>query len=168
MKEFVEKRGVRIEFARFSDAIFDGLFSNEFIEKFDYDINGDVADADYSHSWVNDFKNDKYFLECMKAGETTHLLSDKYGHENFPFKDLLNIFDYQFLSYKNGLVKPDIKCWEVIKDHYKTDYKNMVMVGDSIENDMTSAESLGLSTILVDVNKEDGIYNEIYDKLINN
>ncbi len=93
---------------------------------------------------------------------------DKYGHENFPFKDLLNIFDYQFLSYKNGLVKPDIKCWEVIKDYYKTDYKNMVMVGDSIENDMTPAESLGLSTILVDINKEDGIYNEIYDKLINN
>lgn len=93
---------------------------------------------------------------------------DKYGHENFPFKDLLNIFDYQFLSYKNGLVKPDIKCWEVIKDHYKTDYKNMVMVGDSIENDTTPAESLGLSTILVDINKEDGIYNEIYDKLINN
>lgn len=93
---------------------------------------------------------------------------DKYGYENFPFKDFLNLFDYQFLSYKNGLIKPDIKCWEIIKDHYETDYKNMLMVGDSIENDVAPSESLGLSSIFIDVNKKDRLYNEIYEKLLNN
>ncbi|MFH0804099.1 MAG: HAD family hydrolase [Candidatus Zambryskibacteria bacterium] len=91
---------------------------------------------------------------------------DKYGYENFPFKDLLSLFDYQFLSYKNGLIKPDVKCWEAIKDHYKTDYKNMVMVGDSVENDMIPSKSVGLSIILIDINKKDGVYEEIYAKLI--
>mgnify|MGYP001573506666 CR=1 FL=1 len=93
---------------------------------------------------------------------------DKYGFENFPFKSLLNIFDYQFLSYKNGYIKPGIRCWEVIKDHYKTDYKSMIMVGDSIENDTAPSEYLGLSTILIDINKKDKVYDEVYDKLINN
>ena len=27
---------------------------------------------------------------------------DKYGYENFPYKDFLNHFDYQFLSYSKG------------------------------------------------------------------
>lgn len=93
---------------------------------------------------------------------------DKYGHESFPFKDLLNLFDYQFLSYKNGLIKPNIKCWEIIKNHYKTNYKDMIMIGDSIENDTRPSESLGLSTILIDINNKDRMYDEIYAKLINN
>jgi HAD superfamily hydrolase (TIGR01549 family) len=101
-----------------------------------------------------------------KLGLLTNI--DKYGYENFPFKNFLNLFDYQFLSYKNGLIKPDIKCWEAVKDHYKTDYKNMIMVGDSIENDIAPSKSLGLSTILIDINKKDGVYDEIYAKLINN
>ncbi len=94
--------------------------------------------------------------------------TDKYGHENFPFKNFLNFFDHQFLSYKNGLIKPDIKCWEVIRDYYKSDYKNMVMIGDSIVNDTVPSESLGLSTILIDINKKNRMYDEIYEKLINN
>lgn len=93
---------------------------------------------------------------------------DKYGHENFPFKAFLSLFDYQFLSYKNGLIKPDIKCWEIIRDHYKSDYKNMVMVGDSAENDVAPSEYLGLSTILIDVNRKNQMYDEIYEKLIDN
>jgi len=93
---------------------------------------------------------------------------DKYCYENFPFKNLLDLFDYQFLSYKKRLIKPDIKYWEAVKDHYKTDYENMIMVGDSIENDIAPSKSIGLSTILIDINKKDDVYDEIYAKLINN
>lgn len=93
---------------------------------------------------------------------------DKYGYENFPFKDFLNIFDYQFLSYKNGLVKPNIKCWEIIKNHYNYGYEDIVMIGDSVENDIVPSKSLGLSTILIDVSKKEGMYNEIYENLIDN
>jgi FMN phosphatase YigB (HAD superfamily) len=109
-------------------------------------------------------------IAIKKRGYKLCLLTniDKYGYENFPFKDFLNIFDYQFLSYKNGLIKPDIKCWEIIKNHYKIDYGDMIMVGDSVENDTTPFESMGLSAILIDMNKEDKVYDEIYTKLINN
>lgn len=116
---------------------------------------------DGSEAMLTALKNRGYKL-CLLTN------IDKYGYENFPFKDFLNLFDYQFLSYKNGLIKPDIKCWEIIKDHYKSDYKNMVMVGDSTGNDIAPSESLGLSTILIDINKKDKTYTEIYEKLINN
>lgn len=116
---------------------------------------------DGSEAMVMALKNREYKL-CILTN------IDKYGYENFPFKDFLNLFNYQFLSYKNRLIKPDVRCWEIIKNHYKTDYENMIMIGDSIENDTVPSESLGLSTILIDVNNKDRMYDEIYTKLIDN
>lgn len=92
---------------------------------------------------------------------------DKYGYENFPFKNFLDFFDHKFLSYRNGLIKPDIRCWETIKNYYNTNYENMIMIGNSIKDDIAPSKSLGLSTILININNKDRIYDEIYTKLIN-
>ncbi|MFH1455276.1 MAG: HAD family hydrolase [bacterium] len=92
---------------------------------------------------------------------------DKYGYENFPYKNLLTNFDYKFLSYSEGLRKPDKKCWEVIKNYYKVGYEDMVMIGDSMENDIFPAKQLKLSTVLIDVNNKKNVYNDVYINFLN-
>jgi|SRR3989339_305028 len=109
-------------------------------------------------------------LSLKKKGYKICLLTniDKYGYDNFPYKDFLDLFDYQFLSYKNNLIKPNTKCWEIIKNHYQTGYENMIMIGDSLTSDISSAKNIGLQTIRVDLSKKDNVYKEIYSKFINN
>jgi FMN phosphatase YigB (HAD superfamily) len=113
---------------------------------------------------------EKLLLALKAGGYTLCLLTniDKYGYENFPNKNILRYFDYQFLSYSHCLKKPDTKCWEVIRNHYKTECGNMTMVGDSLEDDILPAKSLGLKTILIDKNKGVDLYDEIYKTFINN
>jgi len=120
-------------------------------------------------SYLFDEAND-LLLSLKSKGYKLCLLTnvDKYGHENFPFNDFLNLFDYQFFSYKNGLTKPNLRCWEIIKDYYRFSYENMTMIGDSIKDDITVVKSLGISTILIDTSNKKGMYNEIYAKFINN
>ena len=117
------------------------------------------------------FDGAEKLLSALKAdGHILCLLTniDKYGYENFPYKNILKYFDYQFLSYSHCLKKPDIKCWEAIKNHCKAEYENMIMIGDSPEDDILPAKSLGLKTILINKNKGVNLYDEIHDTFINN
>lgn len=113
---------------------------------------------------------EEIILSLKKKGYKICLLTniDKYGYDNFPYSDFLDLFDYHFLSYKNELIKPNIKCWEIIKNNYETDYSNMIMIGDSLKDDILPAKSIGMQTIQVDTKKEETTYDEIYKKLINN
>lgn len=115
-------------------------------------------------------KAENLILDLKNKGYKVCLLTniDKYGYENFPHKNFLELFDYQFLSYKNNLTKPDIKCWEAVSRHFETDYGNMVMVGDSFENDISPAQNIGVETVIVDISKKEEVYNEIYSRFINN
>jgi HAD superfamily hydrolase (TIGR01549 family) len=113
---------------------------------------------------------EKLLLDLKNKGYKICLLTniDKYGYENFPYKSFLKLFDYQFLSYKNNLIKPDIECWKIISKHYETDYKDMVMIGDSFKNDISPSKNIGVETITIDITRDEEIYNEIYSKFINN
>lgn len=107
-------------------------------------------------------------ISLKKQGYKLCLLTniDKYGYENFKFQSILKYFDYQFLSYKQGIIKPDNKCWENIKKYFKIDYNKMCMIGDSLENDIIPAEKLGLETVLININTEKNVYLEVYERYI--
>lgn len=87
---------------------------------------------------------------------------DQFGYEKFPFPEFLENFEYSFLSYREGIAKPDFRCWQTIRDHFGVEYCNMIMIGDSYLDDIKPASNLGISTIQVD-----GVagYKKIYDYL---
>ena len=88
---------------------------------------------------------------------------DKYAYEYFPFPELVGLFDYQFLSYKESIAKPDLKCWEIIKNRSGYNYSEMIMVGDSAEKDIIPAKKMGVECFMV---SSEGDYSEIYKDLI--
>lgn len=87
---------------------------------------------------------------------------DQFGYEKFPFPEFLENFEYSFLSYREGIAKPDFRCWQTIRDHFGVEYSNMIMIGDNYLDDIEPASNLGISTIQVD-----GVtgYKKIYDYL---
>lgn len=87
---------------------------------------------------------------------------DQFGHEKFPFPEFLENFEYSFLSYREGIAKPDFRCWQTIRDYFGVEYSNMTMIGDSYADDIEPASNLGISTI--QVNGVSG-YKKIYDYL---
>lgn len=87
---------------------------------------------------------------------------DQFGYEKFPFPEFLENFEYSFLSYSEGIAKPDFRCWQTIRDHFGTEYSNMIMIGDNYLEDIEPASGLGISTI--QVNGVAG-YKKIYDYL---
>lgn len=78
---------------------------------------------------------------------------DKYGWEHFPFLDFISKFDHVFLSYKEGIAKPDPKCWEEIRVRSGFDYKDMIMVGDNLEYDILPAQKLGIDSFQIQKEK---------------
>lgn len=81
---------------------------------------------------------------------------DKYGWEHFSYPDFVSKFDHVFLSYKEGMAKPDPKCWEEIHARSGFEYKDMIMVGDSLEYDILPARELGINTFHI---KKEGDFN---------
>ena len=87
---------------------------------------------------------------------------DQFGYEKFPFPEFLENFEYSFLSYREGIAKPDFRCWQTIRDHFGVEYSNMIMIGDSYSDDIKPASNLGISTIEVDGTAG---YKKVYDYL---
>jgi HAD superfamily hydrolase (TIGR01549 family) len=85
---------------------------------------------------------------------------DSWGYEKFPFPEFLENFEYSFLSYREGMAKPDFRCWQTIRDSFDVEYSNMVMIGDSYSNDIEAAISLGISAIQTNGTRG---YKKIYD-----
>ena len=91
-------------------------------------------------------------LQSLKArGHHLVLLtnSDKWGYEHSPIGSRLGDFDYRFLSYQQGYAKPDKRCWEIIRKEMSVDYAEMLMVGDSVREDIAPANALGIRTVRV-------------------
>jgi len=64
--------------------------------------------------------------------------------------DLRKYFDIISLSCDTGLLKSDKESFENILKELKLEKDEVVMVGDSIESDVKSAENVGIRAILVD------------------
>ncbi len=108
----------------------------------------------------------KMISDLKAHGHAVCLMSntDKFGHEHFPFPEFFKKFDMFFLSYKEGFAKPDLKCWQIIRDRSGYTYDDMIMIGDSMENDILPAHELGIDSIHI---QRQGDFGVVYDRLIN-
>lgn len=93
---------------------------------------------------------------------------DKYGFENFPHQKVYSYFNYLFVSFKEGIAKPDLRCWEKIENVFKIKKSNILMVGDNLREDIEPAKKFGIKTALisdkqVDNNSADYIFSSIYE-----
>lgn len=96
----------------------------------------------------------KEYIETKKAeGIKFFLLSntDKFSFEQIKQKyELDKLFDGLYASYETGLLKSDKQAYEKILEEHKLKKEDVIMVGDSIESDIKSAESAGIKAILID------------------
>ncbi len=76
--------------------------------------------------------------------------TDKSGERVIERFSLNKYFDKMYLSYKTGLLKTNKELFENILKEYNVKPEEAVMIGDSIESDMKTPESLGIKTILID------------------
>lgn len=77
--------------------------------------------------------------------------TDKYGFENFAFKEIFIMFDSFFISYQKGIRKSNLELWRLIRKHYSNlDPENILVVGDSEEEDIKPAKKMHFQTFKVD------------------
>ncbi len=65
-----------------------------------------------------------------------------------------NIFDLVLVSYKIGAVKPNPFMYKVALKKFKVKPNEMVMVGDTLEDDALAPEKLGVHGIVIDRKKK--------------
>ncbi|MFH1211333.1 MAG: HAD family hydrolase [Candidatus Woesearchaeota archaeon] len=92
-------------------------------------------------------------LKELKKDYTLVLLTnvDKFSYsqvsEKFQLKDY---FEKSFPSFETGMLKSDPKIFDKICKSLKAKKDDLLVVGDSIESDMNSAEAAGVKAVLVD------------------
>lgn len=87
-------------------------------------------------------KDYKLVLIANSDSFSVNSIIDKY--------DLQKHFDIIVQSYETGLLKSDKKSFENVLKELKIKNSEAVMVGDSIESDVKSAENAGITPILID------------------
>ena len=71
--------------------------------------------------------------------------------QNYHFE---NIFDLVLVSYEVGAVKPNNLMYEVALKKFKVKPNEVVMVGDTLEDDVLAPEKLGIHGIVIDRKKK--------------
>jgi hypothetical protein len=98
-------------------------------------------------------------LEVLKELSKRYKLAlcsdtDKYGFENFAFKEILIYFDSFFISYQKGVRKSNLELWRLISDHYPNlKPENILVVGDSENEDIKPAKKLHFKSFKVDYSR---------------
>jgi FMN phosphatase YigB (HAD superfamily) len=93
------------------------------------------------------------FDELRKEGYSLVLLAniDQFAFEQLEHKyKLSELFDSVYPSFETGLLKANSESFKLISKDFKTDLDNLVMVGDSVQSDMETAQRVGVRGILVD------------------
>ena len=105
---------------------------------------------------LEDLKKDyKIVLISNTIGFSVNSVLDKY--------DMRKYFDEVALSCDSGYLKSNNKLFEDILKKLKVKKNEAVMVGDSIESDVKSAENAGINAILVDRRGKREYENKISD-----
>ncbi len=95
----------------------------------------------------------KALEDLKKQGYKIFLLAniDKFSYEQLQEKfNLEKLFDKVYTSYSIGLLKSNKESYEKLLKENKLKKQEAVMVGDSMESDIKSAEQAGILGILVD------------------
>jgi putative hydrolase of the HAD superfamily len=93
--------------------------------------------------------------ELKKRGYKLYLLSntDQFSFEQVNTKFNLNeLFDKVYPSFETGLLKANPESYKHILKDNKLKADDVLMIGDSVDSDIKSAEKAGIKGILVDRN----------------
>lgn len=93
--------------------------------------------------------------ELKNRGYKLYLLSntDQFSFEQINIKFKLNdLFDKVYPSYETGLLKANPESYKKILNENGLKAEDVIMIGDSVDSDIKSAERAGIKGILVDRN----------------
>jgi 2-haloalkanoic acid dehalogenase type II len=93
--------------------------------------------------------------ELKKRGFKLYLLSntDQFSFEQVNIKfNLSDLFDKVYPSFETGLLKANPESYNMVLQENNLKPEDVVMVGDSIDSDVKSAERAGIKGILIDRN----------------
>lgn len=95
----------------------------------------------------------KLILSLLEKEFELGLISNFYGNLETVLKelDLQKYFKVVIDSTVAGVRKPDRQIFEIAFDKLKTNPKEILMIGDSYENDILPAKKLGCTTVWLDV-----------------
>ena len=79
--------------------------------------------------------------------------------------DVEDTFDVIFLSYREGVMKPDAEVFETVLSELDVMPGEAVMVGDSLPDDVQAAEEQGIDGILMDRNRRHSEYDDRIESL---
>jgi len=103
--------------------------------------------------------------ERRKRGYKTAVLSNTSCQSYESLKErfkLKQLFDVIILSCNVGFLKPEKRIFEIALEELGCSANEAVMVGDSLEEDIRGAESVGMKAILIDrENKRPDVKNRV-------
>lgn len=92
-------------------------------------------------------------LENLKQNYKLGMISNT-GYLGFEKLNILfkldEIFDVVLKSYETKILKPDTKIFEIMIKELKISVDKVLMVGDSLKDDVLAAENFGIKGILID------------------
>lgn len=121
-----------------------------------------------SISYVKPYPETIETLKSLKSSYKLGLLSNSFSHSFEAIKDdynLSEIFDTFVLSYKEGVIKPDPQIFKIALKKLKVDKNEVVMVGDSLKDDVKAAEDFGIKGILIDRKKRNTNFSRRIESL---
>lgn len=98
------------------------------------------------------YKDVKPTLKKLKKHYKLVLISNAthFADELLKRTKLNTYFDHIFLSYQVGQLKPDKKMYHHVLNKLKIKPDQMIMVGDTYEDDVLASKRVGISAILLD------------------
>ena len=97
-------------------------------------------------------------FEVLKKLKTNYKLGLITNTYYYSFKkieqmfDITNYFDVILKSYETKILKPDPKIYEIMLNKLKVQRDEVLMVGDSLKDDVQAAEKIGIKGLLIDRN----------------
>ena len=102
---------------------------------------GIMGRYDYTEGWINGLKEAGYRLYCITNFTPA-------GYEQcYDCISFIERFDGGVYSFREGVVKPDPKIYEILLDRYDLKAEECVFIDDTEEN-VLSAEKLGFKGIV--------------------
>lgn len=106
-------------------------YSDRFIEMYDY-----------TPPWIQELKERGYKVYVLSNWSKPAYEANKEKHMSF-----LKEMDGGILSFREGIIKPDQKIYQLLCDRYRINPKEAVFLDDNAVN-IASANEFGLNTIL--------------------
>lgn len=144
------------------------LIINKILSKTDMSLLNKLTEYCYQEV-VRKISMSRLILDMLKVNYTLGLVSNYYGNIETVSSELglASCFDTIVDSTIVGVRKPDKRIFKIIMNELNVNPSDVIVVGDSYNNDIIPAKSLGCKTIWLKVKVwSDNICTENADKII--